>query len=56
MEYEQLKEERRGRINARDNLVYATLGVVSMTVVGAVETGRAVNGFRARRCSRRRTG
>jgi hypothetical protein len=41
MEYEQLKEEQRGRINTRDNLVYATLGAISMTVLGAVETGRA---------------
>ncbi|MGI5229276.1 hypothetical protein [Actinoallomurus sp. CA-142502] len=41
MEYEQLKEEQRGRISTRDNLVYATLGVISVTAIGAVETGRA---------------
>lgn len=39
LEYEQLKEEQRGRIGTRDNLVYATIGALALIVGAVVQTG-----------------
>ncbi|MGW2630566.1 hypothetical protein ACWC2K_14715 [Streptomyces chattanoogensis] len=38
-EYEQIKQEQRARIGFRDNLIYATLGVMA-AVIGSTLTGR----------------
>lgn len=37
LEYEQLKEEQRLRIGTRDNLVYATLGALTVAIAGVIQ-------------------
>jgi len=37
VEYEQLKEEQRLRIGTRDNLIYATLGALTVAIAGTVQ-------------------
>jgi hypothetical protein len=40
-EYERVKDEQKARIGFRDNLLYATLGSMALTVTGAVTGPRA---------------
>jgi hypothetical protein len=42
-EYEQLKQEQRGRIGVRDNLIYATLGSMAAVIAAALQAKGPAN-------------